>query len=239
MQKNDANTRMCVSFFKALIRGNFACRQVWHHRAHFAANDRTVVFHRHFKLGMVERELRLPPCSDMFVPEVGNKAPVQRCAEEEITFSIPVVQEEIKATVAREFAEVVGDLDRAFLDREAREKNVADDTELDDINVARKAISEADAAAAPEEVAEVARAMDNPRLTSVDVSDDDEEVIQVSGPVTARPRGSVGTSLDQHYMRESGASAKPDPNYRSLPARLLSPSDRTSLLRRCSLDHGQ
>ena len=65
-------------------RGNFACRQVWHHRAHFAANDRAIVSHRHFKLGMVEREFRSQPCSDMFVPEV------QRCADEEITFSIPV-----------------------------------------------------------------------------------------------------------------------------------------------------
>ena len=59
----------------------------------------------------------------MFVPGVGAEAPVQKCADDEITFSIPVVQEEIKATVERESAEVVGDLDRAFIDREvAREE---------------------------------------------------------------------------------------------------------------------
>ena len=47
MENNDVNTRMCVTFYKALIRGNSACRQVWHHRAHlFAANDRSVVFNR-------------------------------------------------------------------------------------------------------------------------------------------------------------------------------------------------
>ena len=61
----------------------------------------------------------------MFVVAVGNESPVQRCAEEEITFPIPVVQEEIKATVTREPADI-GDLDRAFLDREVGEKNVTD-----------------------------------------------------------------------------------------------------------------
>ena len=94
METNELNTRMCVTFYKAMIHGNFACRQVGHHRAHFAANDRTVVFNRHFRLGMVELEFHLPPCTDMVVPENGQEAPVQRCAEEEIAFQIPIVQDD-------------------------------------------------------------------------------------------------------------------------------------------------
>ena len=102
----------------------------------------------------------------MFEPEVGAEAPVQRCAEEEITFSIPVVQEEIKTTVNRESAEVVGDLDRALLDREVGEKNVTEGDDFDDLNVARtmEAISDADMVGGAEEVAELMRTMDDPRL---------------------------------------------------------------------------
>ena len=128
METNELNTRMCVTFYKAMVRGNFACRQVWHHCAHFAANDRSVVFNRHFRLGMVEREFHLPPCTDMVVPEVGQEAPVQRCAEEEITFQIPIVQDdEARTAVPEDSVITVGDLDHAFLDREVGEKNVTED----------------------------------------------------------------------------------------------------------------
>ena len=123
METNELNTRMCVTFYKAMVRGNFACRQVWHHRAHFAANDRSLVFNRHFRLGMVEREFHLPPGTDMVVPEVGQEAPVQRCAEEEITFHIPIVQDdEARTAVPEDSVITVGDLDHAFLDREVGEK---------------------------------------------------------------------------------------------------------------------
>ena len=175
------------------------------------ANDRSVVFNRHFRLGMVEREFHLPPCTDMVVPQVGEEAPVQRCAEEEITFAIPVVQEETRTAVPENSIVVVGDLDLAFLDREVGEKNVTEDGEANDINDARtiEAITNADAVAAPEEIEEVASVMENPRLTSAADSGSEEEVINIFGPVdmpkyvlvlppvvAARPRGSAGSSTD-------------------------------------------
>ena len=173
-----------MTFYKALIRGNFACRQVWH-RAHFAANDRSVVFNRHFRLGMVEREFHLPPCTDMVVPQVGQEAPVQRCAEEEVTLQVPIVQEEARPKVPKESVVTVGDLDLAFLDREVGEKTVTEDHEENDINVAHtiEAITIADAVAAPAEVEEVASAMDNPRLTSAADSGSEDEVINIFGPI--------------------------------------------------------
>ena len=110
---------------------------------------------------------------------------MQRCAEEEITFAIPVLQKETKAAVSKESFPVVGDLDLAFLDRDIGEKNVAEENELNDIHVARTidAINDADAVAAPEEIAEVVSTMENPRLTSVDDSGSDEEVINIFGPI--------------------------------------------------------
>ena len=209
MQNNDVNTRMCVTFYKALIRGNFACRQVWHHRAHFAANDRSVVFNRHFRLGMAEHEFHLPPCTDMVVPQVGQEAPVQRCAEEEITFQIPIVQEETRTAVPEDSVVAVGDLDLAFLDREVGEKNVTEENEENDIHVAHtiEAITNADAVAAPDKIEEVASVMENPRLTSAADSGSEDEVINIFGPIempkfvsvlplviAARPRGSAGSS---------------------------------------------
>ena len=56
---------------------------------------------------------------------------------------------------------------------------------------------------------------------------EEEEVVNVFGPINvaplvtilppeiaARPRGSVGRALDHRFMRESGASAKPEPKAR-------------------------
>ena len=79
----------------------------------------------------------------MLVPEAGSEAPVQRCAEEEITFSVPVIQEEVKTVIDCDVAEIVGDLDRAYLDPDVGEKNV----------------TVADASAGTEEVAAMAEAM--------------------------------------------------------------------------------
>ena len=63
MQNNESNTRMCVSFFWAVIRGNFACRQVWLHRAPFAANDRSVVGEKIVTEGNQADNLNLAPPS--------------------------------------------------------------------------------------------------------------------------------------------------------------------------------
>ena len=240
METNELNTRMCVTFYKAMIGGNFACRQVWHHRAHFAANDRSVVFNRHFRLGMVEREFHLPPCTDMVVPEVGQEAPVQRCAEEEITFQIPIVQDdEARTAVPEDLVITVGDLDHAFLDREVGEKNVTEDHERDDIHVAHtiEAIANADAVAAPDEVEEVAAQMDHPRLTAAVDTDSEDEVINVFGPIempkfvsvlppiiAARPRESAGSSTDipKAKPRPEPARAAIEPKRPTLPPPTLS-----------------
>ena len=238
METNELNTRMCVTFYMAMIRGNFACRQNWHHRAHFAVNDRSVVFNRHFRLGMVEREFHLPPCTDMVVPEVGQEAPVQRCAEEEITFQIPIVQDdEARTAVFEDSVITVGDLDHAF--REVGEKSVTEDHERDDIHVAHtiEAIANADAVAAPEEVEEVAAQMDHPRLAAAVDTDSEDEVINIFGPIempkfvsvlppiiAARPRESAGSSTDipKAKPRPEPARAAIEPKRPTLPPPTLS-----------------
>ena len=164
-----------------------------------AANDRSVVFNRHSKLGMVERELRLPPCTDMVVPQVGEEAPVQRC---EITFAIPVVQEETQATVPEESIQVVGDLDLAFLDPEVGEKNVTEEGEANNINVAHtiEAINNADAVAAPDEIEEVASVMENPRLAS---ADDSGPCRKLAVPLVIKNPGRVVSGTEVGVVRHT------------------------------------
>ena len=110
----------------------------------------------------------------------------------------------------------MGDLDRAFLDREVGERTVTDENETDDINVARTidAIHDADAVAAPEEVAEVVRTMEDPRLTFVDESGSEEAVINLFGPV----------EVPQSAKPEPRARPKPEPARAALEPRTFAGS---------------